>query len=96
MIIIFVKLLTNPTMHDNVKGRTQISFTEAYGQVRTVILKFVLATQSLFSFDHLVTMSMCAKLVLNPRMQDRVHRRTRTGLIEAYAQSFSANCDLDL
>ena len=29
-------------------------------------------------------------------MHDKVMNRTRTGLTEAYAQSLSANCDLDL
>ena len=33
---------------------------------------------------------------MNPTMADKVMGRTRTGFTEAYAQSLSAECDLDL
>ena len=39
---------------------------------------------------------ICAKLFLNPAMHNKVMGRTRTGFTEVYAQSFSADCDLDL
>ena len=39
---------------------------------------------------------ICAKLFLNPTMHNKVKGRARTGFTEVYAQSLSANCDLDL
>ena len=37
-----------------------------------------------------------AKLFLNPTMHNKGMGRTRTGFTEVYAQSLSADCDLDL
>ena len=39
---------------------------------------------------------VCAKLFTNPTMHIKVMGRTRTGFTEVYAQTLSANCDLDL
>ena len=44
----------------------------------------------------LVMMIICARLFSNPIMQNKVMDRTRTGFTEDYAQSLSADCDLDL
>ena len=41
-------------------------------------------------------MIICAKLFSNPTMHNKVMGRTRTGFTEVYAQSLSADCDLDL
>ena len=41
-------------------------------------------------------MIICAKLVLKLSMHNKVMGRTRTGTTEAYAQSLSVDCDLDL
>ena len=47
--------------------------------------------------DHpFVMMIICAKLFLNPTMHKKVMGRTRTGFTEVYAQSLSADCDLDI
>ena len=37
-----------------------------------------------------------AKLFLNPTMHNKVMGRTRTGFTQVYAQSLSADCDLNL
>ena len=39
---------------------------------------------------------ICAKLFSNPIMHNKVMGRTRTGSTEVYAQSLSADYDLDL
>ena len=39
---------------------------------------------------------ICANLFLNPTMHNKVMGRTRTGFTEVYAQSLSADYDLDL
>ena len=39
---------------------------------------------------------VCAKLFLNPTINNKVMDRTRTDFTEVYAQSLSADCDLDL
>ena len=39
---------------------------------------------------------ICAKLFLNPAMNNKVMDRTRTDITEVYAQSLSADCDLDI
>ena len=42
-------------------------------------------------------MIICAKLFLNPTKHNKeVLGRTQTGTTEVYAQSLSADCDLDL
>ena len=62
----------------------------------TVTLAFNLGTWFLFATYRLVIMITCARLFSNPTMYDKVIGRTRTGFIEAYAQSLSKDCDLDL
>ena len=64
-------------------------------KVRTVTLDFDLVTWFLFATHRLVMMIICAKLFSNPTMHNKVMGQTRTGFIEAYAQSLSADCDLD-
>ena len=44
----------------------------------------------------LIMIIICATLFSNPTMQNKVMGRTRTGFTEVYAQSLSADCDLDL
>ena len=65
-------------------------------EVRTVTLTFNLATWFLFPTHSLVMIIICAKLFLNPIMHNKVMGRTRTGFTEVYAQSLSANYDLNL
>ena len=65
------------------------------GSVQTVTLTFNLATCFLFATHCLIMMIICAKLFLNPTMHNKVMGRTQTGFTEVYAQSLSADCDLD-
>ena len=65
-------------------------------KVRTVTLTFDLAAWFLFATHHLVMMIICAKLFLNPTTHNKIMGRTRIGFTEVYAQSLSADCDLDL
>ena len=62
----------------------------------TVTVTFDLVTRFLFATLCLVMIIICIKLFSNPIMHDEVMNRTQTGFTEAYAQSISANCDLDL
>ena len=64
--------------------------------VQTVTLTFDLAIWFLFATHCLVMMIICAQLFLNPTMHKKVLDRTRTGFTEVYAQSLSADCELDL
>ena len=64
-------------------------------QVRTVILTFNLAMWFLFAKHRLVMMIICAKLFSTPTMHDIVIGQTETGFTEVYAQSLSADCDLE-
>ena len=65
-------------------------------KVRAETLTFNLATLLLFVTYCLVMEVICAKLVLNPTMHNKVMGRTRTYFMEVYAQSLKANRDLDL
>ena len=98
MMIIYAKLFSNPTMHYKVMGRTRTGSTEVYALSLSsdCDLNLDLATWFLFATHHLVMMIICAKLFLNPTMHYKVMGRTRTGSTEVYAQSLSADCDLDL
>ena len=81
-------------MHNKVMCRTPTGFTEVYAQSLSVDCD--LAIWFLFATHRLVMMIICAKLFSNPIMHDKVMDRTRTGFTEVYAQSLSADCDLDL
>ena len=96
MMIICVKLLSNPIMYIKVMGRTRTGFTEVYHKVyvRTVTLMFDLVTWFLFATYRLVMMIICAKLFSNPTMHNKVMGQTRTSFTEDYAQSLSADFDL--
>ena len=59
-------------------------------------LTFDLAIWLLFATHCLIMMIICAKLFSNPTMHNKVMSRTQTGFTEVYAQSLSADCDLDL
>ena len=85
-------------MLNKLMGRTRIGFTEAYAQSLSADrdLDLNLATWFLFATHYLVMIIFCSKLYLNPTMHNKVMGRTRTGFTEVYAQSLSANCDLDL
>ena len=98
MMIIFAKLFSNPTMHNKVMGRTRPGFTEVYAQSLSADCDLDLksATKFLFATHHLVMMIICAKLLSNPTVHNKVMGRTRPGFTEAYAQSLSADCNLDL
>ena len=41
-------------------------------------------------------MIICTKISSNPTTHDKVMGWAQTGVTEAYAQSLSADCDLDL
>ena len=62
----------------------------------TVTLTFDLVTWFLFSTHCLVMMVICAKLFSNPTKHNKVMGQTRTGFTEVFAQSLSADRDLDL
>ena len=64
--------------------------------MRTVTLTFNLAIWFSFAIHELVMMIICAKLFLNPTMHNKGMGRTQIGRTEVYAQSLSADCDLDL
>ena len=81
-------------MHNKVMCQTPTGFTEVYAQSLSVDCD--LAIWFLFATHRLVMMIICAKLFSNPIMHDKVMDRTRTGFTEVYAQSLSADCDLDL
>ena len=96
IIIICAKLFSNPTMHNKDMGRTRTGFTEVYAQTYSADCDLDLATWFLFATCHLVMMIICAYLFSNPTINNKVTGRTRTGFTEVYAQSLSADCDLDL
>ena len=79
-------------------GRTRTGFTEVYAQSLTTDcdLTFDITTWFLFATHCLVMIIVCAELFLNPTMLNKVMGRIRTGFSEVYAQSLSADCDLDL
>ena len=96
MMIICAKLWSNLTMHNKVMGRTRTGSTEVYAHSLSVDCDLDLVIWFLFMTHHLVMMIICAKLFSNPTMHNKVMGRTRTGFTEVYAQSLSADCDLDL
>ena len=49
----------------------------------------------LFATYCCVMIIICAKLFLNPSIRNKVMGRTRTGFTDVYAQSVSADSDLD-
>ena len=63
---------------------------------RTVTLTLDLAIWFLFVTHCLGMMIICAKLFSNPTMHYKVMGRTQTDFTEVYAQSLSADSDLDL
>ena len=83
-------------MHDKVMSRTRTGFTEVYAQSLSVVLTFDLATWFLFATHCLVMLFICAKLLSNLTLHNKVMGRTGTGTTEVYAQSLRVNCDLDL
>ena len=50
----------------------------------------------LVATNRLVMMIICAELFSNPAMHNKVMGLIRTDFTEVYAQSLSADCDLDL
>ena len=64
--------------------------------MRTVTLTFEPATWFLFATPPLVMMIICAKLFLNPSMHNKVMGRKQADFTDVYAQSLSADSDLDL
>ena len=59
-------------------------------------LTFDLKIWFLIVTHRLTMIIICAKLYSNPTMRNKVMGRTQTGFTEVYAQSLSADCDLDL
>ena len=98
MIIIRAKLFSNPTMHGKVMGGHQQISLKSMNKVkeRTVALTFDLATWFLFATYCLGMIIICAKLVSNPIMQNKVMGWTRTGFTKVYAHSLRADCNLDV
>ena len=98
MMIICAKLFWNPSLHNKVMCRTQTCSTEVYAQSLSVECDLDLwpSDMVLFATHRLVKMIICAKLFWNPTVHNKVMGRTRTGFTEVYAQSLSADCDLDL
>ena len=65
-------------------GHEQVSLKSVHKvQVRTVTLTFNLATWFLFTTQYLVIMIICAKLLLNPTMHNKLMCWTRTGFTES-------------
>ena len=78
-------------------GHEQVSLKPMHNVYeRTVTLTFHLATWFLFATHHLIMIIICAKLFSNPTMHKKVMGRTGKGFTEVYAQSLSADYDLDL
>ena len=77
---ICANLFSNPTMHNKVLGLTPTGLH--------------LEIWFLFPTHRLVMMIICANLFSNPTMHNKV--MGLTGFTEVYAQSLSADCDLDL
>ena len=78
-------------------GHEQVSLKSMHKvKEQTWTLTFNLATWFFFLTHHHIMIIICAKLISNPTMHNKVIGRTRTGFSEDYAQSLSANCDLDL
>ena len=78
-------------------GHEQVSLKSMHKvKEQTGTLTFNLATWSFFVTHCHIMIIICAKLISNPTMHNKVIGRTRTGISEDYAQSLSANCDLDL
>ena len=73
-------------------------FTEAYAPRSSADCDLDLwpRDMGLVTTQLVVTKLICAKLISNPTMHDKVVGRTRTGFTQVYAQSLSAYCDLDL
>ena len=65
-------------------------------QVPTLTLTFDLAPWFLFATHRLAMMIMCTKLFSNPTIHNKFMGRTCTGFTEIYAQSLSADCDLNI
>ena len=63
-------------MHDEVMGRTQTGFTEAYAQSLSVDCDLDLATWLLFTIYRLIKMVIYANLFSNPTIQDKFMGRT--------------------
>ena len=64
--------------------------------IRSVTSTFNLVTWFFFATHHHIMIIICAKLFSNPTMHNQVISRIGTGFTEVYAQSLSADCDLDL
>ena len=98
VMIICAKLFSNPTMHNKVMGQTRTGSTEVYAQSLSADCDLNLwpSDMVLVSNTCLVIMIIYAKLFSNSNMHNKVMGRTRTGSLEVYAQSLSADCDLNL
>ena len=85
-------------MHDKIIARTRTGFIEVYAIVQewTVTFTLNLATWFLFETYCLIMIIICAILFSNPTMHNKVMGPKRTAFTEVYAQSLSADCNLDL
>ena len=84
-------------MHDKVMGQHKHVSLKPMQNVKELIVTVTLdlVTWFLFATHYIVMIITYAKLFTNPIMHDKFMNWTRTGFTEAYAQSLSANCDLD-
>ena len=97
IIICAILFQTPPRITKLWIGHKQVSLKSMHKvQVQTVTLTFDLATWVLFATHFLVMMVICAKLFSNPIMHNKIMGLTRTGFAEVYAQSLSADSDLEL
>ena len=85
-------------MHKKVMGGTQTGFTEVYAQSLSVDYDLDLQPSNMILVWDISSFRMiiCVKLFSNPIMHNKVMGRARASFTEVYAQSLSADCDLDL
>ena len=85
-------------MYNKVMGRTGTGFTEVYAQSLSVDcdLDFQPSDIILVHYTSSCHDAHCVILFSNPTMHNKVMGQTRPSFTEVYAQSLSADCDLDL
>ena len=77
-------------------GHEQVSLAYAQSLCADCDLDLWPSDMVLFATHRLVMMIIRARLFSNPTMHNKGMGRTRTGFTEVYAESLSADCDLDL
>ena len=99
MIIICTKLFTDPTMNDNVTGPTRTGFTKAFSQSLRASCDLdlwcndvVVVCDKLSCHDDY----LCEIIFKSHHAWQKLLARNKQVSMKPYAQSSSANCDLDL